>query len=77
MLYIPEGYWHYMKYLTPGFSMSLRAVARNPRNFSKAVYNILIMRYFDMVMRKFRGKNWIDWKNRQAIQRTHRVLPGY
>ena len=25
MLYMPEGYWHYMKYLTPGFSMSLRS----------------------------------------------------
>ena len=74
ILYIPEGYWHYMKYLTPGFSMSLRAIARNPRNLGKAVYNVLVMRYIDRVMRKVDGKNWIDWKNRQAIQRTHRVL---
>ncbi len=74
ILYIPEGYWHYMKYLTPGFSMSLRAVARNPKNLSKAVYNVLIMRHIDKVMRKVDGKNWIDWKNRQAIHRTHRVL---
>jgi len=22
MLYIPEGYWHHMRYITPGFSMS-------------------------------------------------------
>ena len=26
MLYMPEGWWHYMKYLTPGFSMSLRSL---------------------------------------------------
>ncbi|MEX0360585.1 MAG: cupin-like domain-containing protein, partial [Allomuricauda sp.] len=32
VLYIPEGYWHHMKYITPGFSMSLRAIARKPRN---------------------------------------------
>ena len=32
VLYMPEGYWHYMRYLTPGFSMSLRAIARNPKN---------------------------------------------
>ena len=37
ILYVPEGYWHYMRYLTPGFSMSLRAIARNPRNLSKAL----------------------------------------
>lgn len=75
VLYIPEGYWHYMKYLTPGFSMSLRAVARNPKNLGKAVYNVLIMRYIDRIMRKLQGRNWIDWKNRQAIDRTHRILP--
>ena len=75
VLYIPEGYWHYMKYLTPGFSMSLRAVARNPKNLGKAVYNVLIMRYIDRIMRKLQGKDWIDWKNRQAIHRTHRILP--
>lgn len=22
VLYMPEGYWHYMRYVTPGFSMS-------------------------------------------------------
>lgn len=76
MIYIPEGYWHYMKYLTPGFSMSLRAIARNPANLSKAVYNVLFMRYYDMLMRKLRGSDWIDWKNEQAILRTHRFLPG-
>lgn len=75
VLYIPEGYWHYMKYLTPGFSMSLRAVARNPKNLGKAVYNVLIMRHIDRIMRKLQGRNWIDWKNRQAIDRTHRILP--
>lgn len=72
VLYMPEGYWHYMKYLTPGFSMSLRAIARNPYHLSKAIYNIFIMRHFDNTMRKFKGQKWIDWKNEQAIIRTHK-----
>lgn len=71
ILYMPEGYWHYMRYLTPGFSMSLRAIARNPKNLSKAIYNILIMRYYDGAMRRLKGQDWIDWKNEQAISRTH------
>ncbi len=72
VLYMPEGYWHYMRYLTPGFSMSLRAIARNPKNLAKAVYNIVIMRYIDAMMRKMKGQRWMDWKNEQAINRTHK-----
>ncbi|RDI08606.1 cupin-like domain-containing protein [Flavobacterium sp. AG291] len=74
MLYMPEGYWHYMKYVTPGFSMSLRAFPRKVSNLGKAVYNIAFMRYFDNVMRKFKGQAWIDYKNKQAIVNTHKKL---
>lgn len=73
-LYMPEGYWHYMKYLTPGFSMSLRAIARHPKNLSKAIYNVFIMRHFDNLMRSLRGQEWINWKNEQAIVRTNKTL---
>ena len=72
VLYMPEGYWHYMRYVTPGFSMSLRSIAKNPKNFTKAVYNLLIMRHYDNAMRRLKGQKWIDWKNDQAIVRTHR-----
>ena len=74
LIYIPEGYWHHMKYLTPGFSMSLRAIARKPKNFGKAVYNILVMRYFDNLMRRLKGQKWIDWKNERAIIKANRNL---
>lgn len=67
VLYMPEGYWHYMKYLTPGFSMSLRAIARNPKNLGKAIYNVFIMRNIDTLMRRFKGQKWIDWKNKKAL----------
>jgi len=72
VLYMPEGYWHYMRYITPGFSMSLRAVARNPKNLGTALYNIMIMRYFDNAMRRMKGQQWIDWKNEQAVIRTNK-----
>ncbi|WP_431133395.1 cupin-like domain-containing protein [Psychroserpens mesophilus] len=72
ILYMPEGYWHYMKYITPGFSMSLRAIPRRPKNLGKAIYNVLIMRHFDNFMRQIKGQKWIDWKNEQAISRTNK-----
>lgn len=71
MLYMPEGYWHYMKYLTPGFSMSLRSIARKPAHLSEAVYNVFIMRHFDGLMRKWKGNEWIDYKNRKALKITN------
>lgn len=73
VLYMPEGYWHYMKYVTPGFSMSLRAIPRKPKNLAKAIYNVFIMRNFDNLMRKLKGQKWIDWKNNQAVLRTDKT----
>ncbi len=74
VVYIPEGYWHHMKYVTPGFSMSLRAIARKPKNFGKALYNIFYMRHFDNLMRKLKGQQWIDWKNNRAVEKTNSQL---
>ncbi|WP_419212893.1 cupin-like domain-containing protein [Maribacter sp. X9] len=74
VLYMPEGFWHYMKYRTPGFSMSLRAIARNPKNLSRAFYNVLIMRHYDVLMRKLKGQKWIDSKNEKAISKTNKNL---
>lgn len=74
VLFMPEGYWHYMKYITPGFSMSLRGLPRSPKHLVKAIYNICVMRNFENVMRKFQGQKWIDSKNEKAITRTHKKL---
>ncbi|MBA3985181.1 MAG: cupin-like domain-containing protein [Flavobacteriales bacterium] len=74
VLYMPEGYWHYMRYITPGFSISLRAIARNPKNLGKAVYNIIVMRFYDTLMRKLNGQKWINKKNEKAILNTHKPL---
>ncbi|MHC5202148.1 cupin-like domain-containing protein [Myroides sp. LJL119] len=74
MLYMPEGYWHYMKYLTPGFSMSLRAFPSKISNLAKAAYNVTIMRGYDTLMRKLKGQAWIDQKNEMAIKNTNKHL---
>lgn len=71
-LYMPEGYWHYMQYLTPGFSISLRALARKPKNVTKAVYNLTVMRNYDNLMRKMKGQKWLDYKDSKAIENTHK-----
>lgn len=74
VLYMPEGYWHYMQYITPGFSMSLRAMPRKPKHLAKALYNILIMRYYDQLMRRLKGQAWIDLKNQKAVLQTQKNI---
>jgi len=74
MIYMPEGYWHYMKYVTAGFSMSLRSLPHQPKFLFGVIYNIFVMRYFDNFMRKCKGQVWIDQKNEKAISRTHKRL---
>ncbi|TPN87596.1 cupin-like domain-containing protein [Aquimarina algicola] len=72
VLYMPEGYWHQMTYLTPGFSMSIRSLPKKVTNFTQATYNVFLLRHFDNFMRKQRGHKWIDYKNTEAIRRTNK-----
>ncbi|MBZ9652807.1 cupin-like domain-containing protein [Psychroflexus montanilacus] len=73
-LYMPEGYWHNMTYLTPGFSMSLRTLPRSAKNLSKAIYNLTVMRFVENTMRKWKGDDWIEYKNKLAYRRQNKRL---
>lgn len=73
-LYIPPGYWHYVIYDEIGFSLSLRAFPRTPRDTLPMVYNLAVLRPVEGLMRKIVGQPWNDWNERRAIERTHRGL---
>lgn len=45
MLCMLVGYWHYMRYLTSGFSISPRSYPSKITNLGKALYNLLFMRH--------------------------------
>ena len=74
MLYMPEGWWHYMKYETPGFSLSLRSLAGRPSNLLKGLTNVAINRYYDNWMRKRKGQAWLDFKDEESIRITNAEL---
>ena len=73
-LYIPPGWWHFVEYRDIGFSMSLRAFPRTPRNLARMLYNLLVLRTVDGLMRKTVGQAWNDRNERRAVERTHRRL---
>lgn len=71
-IFIPSGHWHYIKYLNGGFSMTLRAFPKQPKTLATMMYNILLMRNFENVMRKTFGQKWIDYKDEVALKRTNK-----
>jgi hypothetical protein len=73
-LYMPEGYWHHMHYKTPGFSISMRSLARKPKHLGRAIYNISVMRLYENIMRKTKGDVWLNEKQKASIRQTHKAL---
>jgi hypothetical protein len=73
-VYIPPGYWHYIVYEEIGFSLSLRAFPRQPKVVMQMLYNIIVIRNVEGLMRKLVGQAWNDRNELNAIKNTHRKL---
>lgn len=73
-LYVPPGWWHYVLYDELGLSLSLRAVPRSPYDLVAALYNLLVLRTVDGLMRRVLGQRWNDRNERCAVARTHARL---
>jgi hypothetical protein len=73
-LFMPTGWWHYMKYLDGSFSISLRAWDKSWAVKGKSLWNLTVQRNFDNFMkRKFKAK-YMDWKERKAIEKANYFL---
>lgn len=70
-LYMPSGYWHYIKYLDGGFSITLRALPRHPARLAKMFSNVFFMRPFENGMRKIWGQKWVDYKETKILKKTN------
>jgi hypothetical protein len=76
-LFMPTGYWHWMKYLDGSFSISLRAWDKSWAVKAKSLYNLTIQRKFDDFMKgNFRDK-YMAWKERLAIKRANTALESH
>lgn len=73
-LFMPTGYWHWMKYLDGSFSISLRAWDKSWAVKARSLYNLTIQRKFDDIMKKnFRDK-YMNWKEELAVKRANKAL---
>ena len=76
MLNIPSGYWHYIRYKTPSVSLTLRSFPSSSVKRLKFLKSILFTMHFDNIMRKLRGQNWIDYKNKIAVETAEKAMRG-
>lgn len=73
-LFMPTGFWHYMKYLDGSFSISLRAWDQSWAVKANSLWNLTVQRNFDNMMKaKFKGR-YMDWKEKKAVERANYAL---
>src|SRR5690606_12947762 len=73
-LFMPSGYWHYIQYVTEGFSISVRALPTRRIDRWKGFRNLAITRNFDNMMRKVFKQQWFDYKAGIAMKRANKIL---
>lgn len=73
-LFMPTGYWHWMKYLDGSFSISLRAWDKSWSVKAKSLYNLTIQRKFDDFMKANFKEKYMNWKEQLAIKRANNAL---
>jgi len=73
-LFMPTGYWHWMKYLDGSFSISLRAWDSSWAIKAKSLYNLIVQRNFDDIMKRNFKTHYMDWKEGLAVKRADKAL---
>lgn len=73
-LYMPSGYWHFIQYVTEGYSISVRALPTDPLNRWRGFRNLVITRHFDNTMRKLFKDRWFKYKLERANKTANIAL---
>src|ERR1700761_3557543 len=73
-LFMPTGYWHWMKYLDGSFSISLRAWDSSLLRKTASVYNLVVKGGLDSLLKMTFKARYANYRERLAIKRAERGL---
>ncbi len=73
-LFMPSGYWHWMKYVTGSFSLSLRAWDASWPRKAHSLYNLAIKGGLDSVLKMAFKSNYVGFKEKLAIKWAEEAL---
>ncbi len=79
-LFMPSGYWHYIKNLEGGYAINQRALSLNPVNWLRGFINVAFRTHVDELMRSILGDDWFNYKQKRgcakATEELHRLGLG-
>ena len=73
-LFMPSGWWHWMKYLDGSFSISLRAWDASWAVKAHSLWNLTVQRQFDNMMKARYRARYMNWKEGLAVKRAEKAL---
>ncbi|MBB3055007.1 cupin-like domain-containing protein [Mucilaginibacter gotjawali] len=73
-LFMPTGYWHWMKYVEGGYSLSLRAWDASLSRKAASVYNLAIKGGLDSALKIAFKANYARYRENLAVKRAHKEL---
>ena len=73
-LFMPSGYWHHIEYMGSGFSMSMRCLSPNKKDWVQGGLNVALRTHFDELMLKLMDDKWFNYKVNRASDRADKTL---
>ncbi|WP_214072145.1 cupin-like domain-containing protein [Mucilaginibacter sp. dw_454] len=73
-LFMPTGYWHWMKYVEGGYSLSLRAWDASTTRKIASLYNLAVKGGIDSVLKMAFKGDYARYRERLAVKRANRAL---
>lgn len=73
-LFMPTGYWHWMKYIDGSFSLSLRAWDASISRKAQSVYNLAVKGGVDSIIKMIFKEKYAHYREKLAIKRAEKAL---
>lgn len=73
-LFMPTGYWHWMKYIDGSYSLSLRAWDQSIARKAASIYNLAVKGGLDSLLKMAFKGNYATYREKVAIKRADKAL---
>ena len=73
-LFMPSGYWHYIKYLDGGYAINQRALSPHPARWLRGLWNVAVLSNLDDLFRKMFGLRWFYYKVKKTQKSANKAL---
>ena len=73
-LFIPSGFWHYIKYPDGGYAINQRALSSNPLRWMRGLWNVVVLSNLDDLLRKILGDRWFNYKIKRAEHNANKAI---